>query len=207
VLVDTTFAVTLFCAGCGKLHLEKLSLFELSGTARRNIVCACGKVIGSLRTVSMGHYELSASCAVCGERHSARFSREISSGAETVALGGSCRLANLGFVGSLRTARDEFARRQERLRDYLAAPLTAETTAGDPSVRLFELINRLDDLAAQDNIYCGNCGGSVIGIEVFDNFVVLFCSDCGNMFEFSALTREDVERVRTLKFIELAPGR
>lgn len=197
MLIDTTFAVVLFCPACGRMHLEEVSVFALrSGT--QTINCFCGYQLAHLRNVdrercllSFGYYN---------HMQSIYFSLKIIEANRVYPFPGFGFIDEGGFIGSLQAVRSEFA--LAAATKSMANDFGAKVDA--PEV-MFEVINKVDDLAVSGSICCGNCWHNDIGLEIFDNFILLYCSHCGNMYEIRARCQEDARSIRKVNFIELQP--
>lgn len=198
MLIDTTFAVVLFCADCGRMHLEEVSAFSLYRKTK-NIICACGKHLGCLRALGSDRYMLSLGAIEQGV-HAVRFSRNILDTNKVYPFPSMCCREEGGFVGSLQAVCNELEFTEKETAHSIDFPDCIDA----PEV-MFEVINKVDDLAISGSICCGNCGHSEIGLEIFGSFILLYCSHCGNMYEIRAKYQEDAKYIRKINFIELQP--
>ena len=178
--------------------MEEVSAFSLYRKTK-NIVCVCGRHLACLRFLGGDRYMMSLGSATQG-MHDLRFSRSILDTNKVYPFPSMVCGEEGGFWGSLQAVQSELMcakRETARAIDFF-------DSVDAPEV-MFEVINKVDDLAISGSICCGNCGHSEIGLEVFDSFILLYCSHCGNMYEIRAKYLEDAKHIRKINFIELQP--
>ncbi len=205
MLINTTVTIALFCVSCGKVHREELSYFVLGNSGIMDINCGCGHNIGVLKGLSQGRYRLFFYCEICKDVHSIELSRRGFAQEDALRLFAACQQTEIGVVGNSGAVQQELFDRSNELCAYLKDNLSEED-CNEPHI-LFEAINRIDDLAENGSICCGECGSNNIGLEVLDRHILLFCSGCGNMYALRAMDESDAKKIRELSFIELQPAK
>ena len=200
MLFETDFAVVVFCANCGRTHMEKISYFYLGRSLIKHITCVCGKCLGKIMPCGSGSYRMIFD-EKNGSSCSFYFDRRILNENRVMPISSSEHSSETGFLGSLRAVYKEL-RLAEKYSQFSCTGLGNADTIVNPKV-MFEVINKVDSLAMSGSIRCGECGHNRPSLEIFDSFIMLYCEKCGNIYRIRAEDKEDMKHIEKLEFIEL----
>jgi len=196
----TLATLALYCGHCGKLHMQELSRFVLHGNQQVQLRCSCGQKLATLSSTGR-QVLLRLPCAVCRKEHIVCFDvREFWQGQFEKIY---CRTEKieLGYWGEqilIRGMVDECTRECSRL----IPDIGAEEYVEDPRVML-EVLNRIHDLAEQEEVYCA-CGSCTIEVQLLPDGVVLECMCCGGVLVIPASTEGDLRCFEHVDAIELS---
>ncbi len=180
------------CSGCGRLEINQINIFQLSGQKELTYSCQCGR--GKIDVVrDRGEVHLTAYCLVCDRRHDLVVSDSRFWNIHNVSNLTCPRTGlNLGYYGGYALLQQEVDRQQKEL-EMLADGLGFDDFA-DPEIMLMAL-DILHDFAAGGDLIC-ECGSSEVSIDLFSDFIQLTCQRCQGFLSLPAGDQEDVGRLR-----------
>jgi hypothetical protein len=197
MVLDTSFLTALFCISCDRAHVEEFSLFDFIKGSTQRIICDCGNHLGKIKITQRKYYRVSIWRPFYEDYHTKCLSwADFRSGWLLELADYSSERCS--FVGAKQAVREGILRQE----NFLTEKESLFDEFADSQV-MFEILNKVDDLAVSGSICCGCCGENDISIEVFDGFIMLFCSHCGNMYKIKAVNKEDAQKIKSVRFIEL----
>lgn len=205
MLLQTDLAVVVFCANCGRTHVEKISCFYLGRSLVKHVTCVCGNRLCRLMPCGSGSYRLVFGEEREGCSHSFYFDRKLLNEDRVLPISNACSGNEAGFLGSQQAVYKEL-RMADRYSRFSKTGLGSADSVANPKV-MFEVINKVDSLAMSGSIKCGECGNSRPSLEIFDDFIALYCEKCGSTCKIMAKDKEDVSRIEKLEFIELSDNK
>jgi hypothetical protein len=204
MLVNTVSTLALYCSHCGKIEMHDLSRFTLRSSVGRELTCSCGQRLATVAGVGHDQYLLDIPCVVCETNHIVCVNlRDFWQGRVNKIY---CSAANLelGFSGGRQAIEQAIADQQREFASIVRD--MANDDYVDNSQVMFEVLNRVHDIAEHGGVYC-RCGGNIIEADVQHDSIELVCAHCGGRRAIAAKTEEDLMAVKALTTIELSPGR
>lgn len=206
MLVTTQSTLALRCADCGRLEVHHLSLFDFAGGRTVRLTCSCGA--HKLTIGQKGHQVwLRFPCLLCGSTHFLYFPRAAFWAPELKRI--TCPEAGMdvGFFGLDREPPEPLEPADE-VRLDLGRQALSEQPGGaqelmeeagfddyfdNPQV-MYEMLNRLHDLAAGGKLHCP-CGNAQVQVEVLPDRIELTCPSCGRWRSLEAESDQDLARL------------
>lgn len=204
MVINTISTLALYCSGCGKIQMHDISRFDLKNTVGRELPCSCGRHQATITGVGHGQYLLDVPCVVCETNHIICVDiKEFWRGRVNKIY---CAAANLelGFSGN-RSAIEQTIAEHQREFDSMAREVAHDDYIENPQV-MFEVLNKIHDIAERGGVYC-HCGGGMIEADVQPAYVELVCSNCNGRRMIAAKSEADLVQVKSLATIEIGPGR
>ena len=109
----------------------------------------------------------------------------------------------LGFSGNRQAIEQTIAVHQREF-DSIVRDV-ANDDCVDNSQVMFEVLNKIHDIAEKGEVYC-RCGGGLIEADVQPDHVELVCVHCDGRRVIAAKTEADLRQVEAMVTIELGPG-
>lgn len=204
MVIRTESSLALYCPHCGKLHMHDFFRFSLCREVRRELVCSCGHVQAAVNSVNRRQYLFDIPCVICGTNHkifvdARRFWR-----AEADKL--YCMEGNveLGLFGRRQAIEETFSNNKHEFERLLAEDHDSDTI--DNLHVMFEIFNRIHDLAEQERIIC-SCGRPVIDAEMLPDTIEIACRQCSGHRSIPASTEAHLEEVKSWRIIQLTSQR
>jgi len=201
MLIATDTILAMRCPECGKLEYEKLSRFQFSGSGSVNIDCSCGASKLIVSTKNQRDYWIQIPCVVCETKHLLNVQGKLlwSKGEVQYLLCQETGL-ELGYIGPEEKVKDLTRSYEEELQ-----VLTGEFGDDDyfhNSEVMYEVLNRLHDIAETDALYC-QCGNRNVEVDIFPDRLELHCRECDSVNIIYAENDEDLKVIKGIDSIEL----
>ncbi|MFW5991590.1 MAG: hypothetical protein ACOCQN_00165 [Halanaerobiaceae bacterium] len=195
MVIEKSTAFAMRCPTCGRLDVEQINIFQLSGDGEVVFRCDCGTTKATIRKRGGSYISVNYYCIICDKPHSIVLPKNIFwSRKHLNTLHCLDTDLNLGYFGSYRLIREELERQQEEL-NSMANELGFDEFA-DPEVML-EILDYLHDIAATGGLYC-ECGSHNINIELFSDKLELSCHHCNARLKISAAKRADLDNIKKM---------
>lgn len=206
MVIELTTAFAMRCPGCGRLEVDQVNIFQLSGREEITFQCECGTHKARIRLKGSSYVVLEYYCIICDREHSAVLTRKQFWNQKYLnAIYCLDTDLNLGYYGLYDLINQELERQQEEL-NSMANDLGFDEFV-NPEIML-EVLDYLDDIAASGRLFC-ECGSHNINIELFSDRLELSCNNCYAYHQIPAASKEDLEAVKKLDEIKvnLSAGR
>ena len=187
--------LALYCLRCGRIETSDLHCF---GMKSKTLTCTCGEQQADVTATRHHQYLLSVFCSICETKHILCLEEKPNS-QEPIKLYCPHENVEIGFIGR----RDAVEKLLLQHKCEYEQVCELEDTVEDPQI-MFEIINRVHDIAAKDNLYC-QCGSSLIRAEVGSDGVDLYCMECGGHLYLQAKLEKDLEFINACQELELVP--
>ncbi|MFP4016114.1 MAG: hypothetical protein ACLFUI_03690 [Halanaerobiales bacterium] len=195
MVLDLSTAFAMRCPTCGRLDVNHLNIFELSGEREVMFRCECGTQKAAVRKKGSRYIVVDYYCIMCDKEHSVVFPANVFwSRRHLNSLLCLETDLNLGYFGSYKLINEEIERQQEEL-NSMANELGFDEFV-DPEVML-EILDYLHDIAATGGLYC-ECGSHNINIELFSDKLELSCNTCNAVKQIPASKRGDLDAIKKL---------
>ncbi len=204
MVIRTEATLALYCPRCGKLYMHHFTRFNPPGPTRRELLCSCGQVQAVLTGVNRRQYLLDIPCVLCGNGHKVYLDAHRFWQAKADKLYCVEENVELGLFGDRRIIEETFATCKHEFERICEADYENERI--DNLHVMFEIFNRVHDLAEQGHIVC-NCGNPLIDTEMFPDAIDITCHRCGGRRIILANTEEHLEEVKSWKSIQLTVPR
>ncbi len=163
------------CPCCSAITVRDVNLFDFSGTTSAEFLCTNSMCSDSNVRVSSkkDRYAISVNCPICGETHLYNIRKIAFWHNDFFVL--RCSESGFGvlFIGSEKKIRSEIAEQEKLINE-----LEEDFTVSEELSVIFEAVEHINELAKNNSISC-SCGGRNIAIEIDNDFITLFCRDCG----------------------------
>jgi hypothetical protein len=202
MVVPTEIKIALRCPYCDKIEINSLSLFEFSGTSSIIKKCSCGEELLNIHTKNNKVYLLQYYCVMCDSLHVIPLKRHQiwSYNKEGFEISCSDTAINVGFIGKTNWIKDKIKEQPHTLAEF-AKQMGFTEYFMNPEI-MYEILEHIYHVAENGNLYC-SCGNYDLDIEIFPEYIELFCEDCGFSEIITAKTEDDLNRVIFLSKIEL----
>ena len=204
MIIETGALLAMRCPECGKLDYHYLSKFEFGRRKKVEIACKCGfikLVVNTSGPRERKIYVLQVPCVVCESKHTHYLSsRRFWSDEVSYLLCQETGL-ELGYLGAEEAVR-ELAVAQEEDIESLANEFEGEDRYFNNSEIMYEVLNRLHDIAEQGALYC-QCGNLDVEVDIFPDRLELHCKECDSINIIYAETEEDLRVIKDIETIEL----
>ena len=195
MVLELSTAFAMRCPTCGRLDVDQLNIFQLSGDQEVIFQCECGTRKAVIRRKGFRYVSVDYYCIMCDKEHSIVFPSNVFwSKKHLNSLLCLETDLNLGYFGSYKLINEELERQQEEL-NSMANELGFDEFA-DPEVML-EILDYLHDIAATGGLYC-ECGSHNINIELFSDKLELSCNSCSAVKQIPASKRADLDAIKKL---------
>ena len=192
MIIEKRSSLATRCSGCGRLEINQINIFQLSGTKELTYSCECGREKISIKR-ERSSVMLTPYCLVCDCRHELKMSGvDFWNGSSVEKLVCPRTGLNLGYAGSYQLLQKEVDRQQREL-EMLADGLGFDDF-DDPEIMLAAL-DIMHDFAAEGNLTC-ECGSVEVSIDLLSDKILLTCCRCQGILTIPAGCREDVKRLR-----------
>lgn len=175
MILTTNTTIACQCPQCGVFEFNSLSLFAFSGRGRKNYVCGCGVTLISISSRTRLQFNLSYTCAYCGEIHYLRLSRRAIWGTEVLPLVCPDVGASVGYIGPKQKVSHACHEREKSIGE-LAVELGYEEEFENPEVML-QILDHLHRLAKLGKLGCA-CGNHQLSFELQQDRIELYCEFC-----------------------------
>jgi len=156
MIIETGALLAMRCPECGKLDYHQLSRFEFGMRKKVEIACKCGFIKLVINTKDRKDYMLQVPCVVCESKHMRSISSRRFWSDDVNYLFCQETGLELGYLGPEEEVR-ELAEAQEESIESLANEFEGEDKYFNNSEIMYEVLNRLHDIAEQGSLYC-QCG-------------------------------------------------
>ncbi|ACL70552.1 hypothetical protein [Halothermothrix orenii] len=193
MVIEHSSAFAMRCPTCGRLEVNQLNIFQLSGNKTHRIKCQCGRQKVSFKRKGRKFISIKFYCIICDREHVTVIPRDefFTKNHLNVLVCPNTEL-NLGYYGSYLLLREELNRQQEELNSI--ANEMGFDDFNDPEIML-EVLDHLHDIAAEGSLFC-ECGSHDINIDLFSDKIQLLCNNCNSSLVVPASTREDVDLLK-----------
>ncbi len=195
MVLELSTAFAMRCPTCGRLDVDHINIFELSGDQEVIFRCECGTQKAALKKKGSRYISVNYYCIMCEKEHNVVFPGNIFWSKkhlnDLLCLDTDL---NLGNFGSYELINEELKRQQEEL-DSMANELGFDEFA-NPDIML-EILDFLHDIAATGGLYC-ECGNHNINIELFSERLELTCNTCNAVKQIPASKRADLDSIKKL---------
>ena len=200
MVVELSIAFAIRCPDCGRLGVDRVNIFQLSGNKGYSIYCECGSRKAVIRREKSGRITINYQCIICDYSHSIVINKD-QYWSNTCINSIYCPETNLnlGYYGSYKLIKAELDRQQEEL-DLMADELGIDDFV-NPELML-NILDFLHDLSAGGYLYC-ECGCHDIYIELFYDRVELTCNNCSATLTISATSVKDLNKLKIMDEIVL----
>ncbi|MFW6029104.1 MAG: hypothetical protein ACOCRO_02495 [Halanaerobiales bacterium] len=193
MVLEKSTALAMRCPTCGRLKIDQLNIFQLSGNRVHEIYCDCGSKKMSVQKKGSDHITLKYYCIICNHEHKAILpAQEFWSRNKVGSLLCHETKLNLGYYGPYELIKEKLKEQQKEL-DSMANDLGFDDFA-DPEVML-AILDYLHDIAAQGNLFC-ECGSHDINVDLSSDKIKLSCNNCGTTRNIPAENRQDLEMLK-----------
>ncbi len=189
--------IAYICPHCFEASLSELSLFELSGNCRVDLVCSCDDCSEKCVSISRSNskFRISIYCAICGGVHEFIVSQSAFVSQKLLAF--SCLDSDIGvfFCGK----KDEVEKAVEQNIEYINA-LEEEIENDDYDLysKILEAVKRLSD---EGKILC-SCGCDKIFVDTIEDEICLVCSKCFSYYPLEA-NQNTLDELENSEFFEI----
>lgn len=201
MIITTGALLAMRCPECGKLDYHKLSRFEFGRRKKVEIACKCGFVKLVVNTRDRKDYMVQVPCVVCESKHMRSISSRRFWSDEVNYLFCQETGLELGYLGPDEAVR-ELAEAQEESIESLANEFEGEDRYFNNSEIMYEVLNRLHDIAEQGALYC-QCGNLDVEVDIFPDRLELHCKECDSINIIYAETEDDLRVIKDVETIEL----
>lgn len=195
MLLEQSTSFAMRCAECGRLEVNKINIFQLSGKQEVSLKCECGTHKATISSKGSRYITINYFCIICDREHTAIFPKSVFWSKKHL---NSIRCLetdlNLGYFGSYKLISEELERQQEEL-NSMADDLGFDEFV-NPEVML-EILDYLHDIAAKGGLYC-ECGNHNINIELSSDKLEIFCNNCYASRQIPASKRADLDAIKKL---------
>ncbi|MFW5855637.1 MAG: hypothetical protein ACOCVB_00035 [Bacillota bacterium] len=205
MVLELSTALAMRCPTCGRLDIDQLNIFQLSGGSSHHIDCECGNRKMTVAKKGTDYISISYYCIICEKEHSVVIpARRFWTPERLQSLVCVETNLNLGYYGSYRLIDRKLKKQQEEL-NSMANELGFDDFV-DPELML-SILDYLHDIAANGNLFC-ECGSHDIDIDLFSDRIKLICKDCQASFTIPATSRRDLDKLKKLDelIIDLSTG-
>ena len=200
MLIEKKSSLLIRCSSCGRLEINQVNIFQLSGDRKLKYRCQCGVEKISISRES-GSIILLPYCLVCDCRHRLEIPEQSFWGREG-ARDLSCPRSGLqlGCCGSYVKLKHRVDRQQQEL-ELLADGLGFDDFENPEA--MLTVLDVLHDFAAAGRIIC-ECGNFDINVELDSERVTLTCGFCGALLSVPAAGEADISWLRNQENLELS---
>ncbi len=203
MIVPTETIIALRCPYCDKIELNTLSLFEFSGTSSIGKKCSCGEELLNIYSKNNKVFWLKYYCAMCDSFHVIPLKRyQIWALNNTNGFEISCNdtAISVGYIGKNNWVKEKIKEQPHTLAEF-AKQMGFTEYFTNPEI-MYEILEHVYHVAENGNLYC-SCGNYDLNIEIFPEYIELFCEECGYSDIISAETEDDLNKVIFLSKIKL----
>ncbi len=201
MIIETGALLAMRCPECGKLDYHHLSRFEFGRRKKVEIACKCGFIKLVVNTKDRKDYMVQVPCVVCESKHMRSISSRRFWSDEVNYLFCQETGLELGYLGPEEAVR-ELAEAQEESIESLAGEFEGEDRYFNNSEIMYEVLNRLHDIAEQGALYC-QCGNLDVEVDIFPDRLELHCKECDSINIIYAETEDDLRVIKDVETIEL----
>ncbi|MFW6306825.1 MAG: hypothetical protein ACOC1N_05545 [Bacillota bacterium] len=195
MMLELSTAFAMRCPTCGRLDVNQLNIFQLSGGQEVSFYCECGTHKASIIRKGPRYINVRYFCIICDIEHSIVFSSRIFwSRKHLNSLFCLDTDLNLGYFGSYKLINEELDRQQEEL-NSMADDLGFDDFV-NPEIML-GVLDYLHDIAATGSLFC-ECGSHIISIELYSDKVELSCQTCNAVSYIQASKQSDLDNIKKL---------
>lgn len=192
MLIKQIRTITYLCPVCGLTHFEVISLFNFSGKNELTIGCKCGKSHLRISTEEYKKYSVFVPCIGCGNEHKYVLDFYHMWVKPINILNCKQNALEFCFIGNDNEVRKQLDS-SEMQKDAVAATIGFEKSFKNSWVML-EAVNKIHDIAEQDNIIC-ECGCKDISIYMLDDKIILQCTRCSGLEVINAKDNFDLKKI------------
>lgn len=200
MLLELSTAFAMRCSECGRMELNIIDIFHLSGKQKVSLQCECGTHKAIISRKGSDYISIRYYCIICDSEHNIVLPRKVFwSKRHLNSIVCFESDLNLGYFGSYKLVNEELERQQEEL-NSMANDLGFDEFI-NPEIML-GILDYLHDIAAKSSLYC-ECGNHNINIELFSDRLEISCNNCFAVKKIPASTREDLDKIKKLDEIIL----
>ena len=204
MVIRTEATLALYCPHCGKLHMHDFNRFNQLSSIRRQLVCSCGNLQAVISGMNRRQYLLDIPCVLCNSSHKIHLDSRRFWHAQAEKLYCAEENVEIGLYGDHKVIEETFAAYKNEFAQICEDDLDGESV--DNLHVMFEIFNRVHDLAEQGHIDCG-CGIPLIDTQLYPAAIDLTCRQCGGRRIIPASTEEHLEEVKSWESISLVLSR
>ena len=195
MVLELSTALAMRCPTCGRLNIDQLNIFQLSGDTRHKIFCECGSHKMTVSKKGADHIVVEYYCIICDHEHSAMLSaNKFWSKNHLSSLVCLETKLNLGYYGPYMLINEKLEKQQEDL-NSMADELGYDDFS-DPEL-ILAILDYLHDIAANGGLFC-ECGSHDISIDLSSEKVKLICNNCQATYVVPVSSRKDLDRLKKL---------
>ena len=200
MVIKLTTSITIRCSDCGKLNIDRINIFQLSGNRKFNVYCDCGSKKITLRKTK-GYLEVFYYCSVCDSEHR-KVIPENKFWYLTTSKPLKCTRINLnlGYYGAHDLLAKMILQQKEEL-DSMANELGFENFS-NPEL-ILEVLDYLHDLASRGSLIC-KCGYQGIYLNIGSDRIQLSCNFCNYSVDIPVSSKEQLNNLKDLNELILA---
>lgn len=204
MVINTISTLALYCSRCSKIQMHDVSRFDMKNAVGRELICSCGHLQATINGARHDQYLLDVPCVVCETKHIVCVDIKDFWGGQVNKI--YCSVANLelGFGGKREAIEQTIAEHQREF-DSIAREVAHDDYIENPQI-MFEVLNKIHDIAERGQIYC-RCGGGMVEADVQPDYIELVCNHCDGRRIIAAKSEADLLKIESLTTIELGPGR
>jgi hypothetical protein len=194
MVIERNIAFALRCPTCGRLDVQHINAFQLSGDKPHELYCECGNRKASIMRKGEKYISITYYCIICDHEHTVVLPKEVfwSKNHLNSLLCLETDL-NLGCFGPYKLIKAELKRQQEEL-NSMANELGFDDFA-NPEV-ILETLDYLHDIASTGGLFC-ECGSQDINIELFSDKLEISCNNCNSTLQIPASSRFDLDKLKS----------
>jgi predicted nucleic acid-binding Zn finger protein len=205
MVLELSTALAMRCPTCGRLDINQLNIFQLSGDIRHEIYCECGSHKMTVSKKRSDYIVVEYYCIICDYEHSVVLpGNKFWSKNHLSSLSCLETNLNLGYFGPYRLIAEKLEKQQEEL-DSMADELGYDDFS-DPEL-ILAILDYLHDIAANGNLFC-ECGSHDINIDLSSEKVKLICNNCRASYVVPVNSRKELDRLKKLDelVLDFQPG-
>ncbi|NLM96740.1 MAG: hypothetical protein GX175_03850 [Halanaerobiaceae bacterium] len=200
MLLELSTAFAMRCPECGRMEMDIIDIFHLSGKEKLSLQCECGTHKATISKKGSNYVSITYYCIICDREHCVLLPGKVFWSKKLLnSLVCYETDLNLGCFVFYELVNEELERQQEEL-NSMANDLGFDEFI-NPEIML-EILDYLHDIAAKSSLYC-ECGNHNINIELFSDRLEISCNNCYAVKIIPASTREDLSKIKKLDEIIL----
>lgn len=192
MLIDTSATIAYKCTSCGSFEFFSVSLFILLYKKKCSLPCRCKKSSITVKQEGENNFLISIPCIGCGNEHTYLLTKKSFLSGDPAVLNCPETGMQICFVGRDETVRKKVDSLEEEM-DELMDAYGYESYFKNTRV-MFDILNRIHDIALNDNLYC-ECGGSDIELVLLSDCILLRCAKCGCDRRIAAANNKDLKSI------------
>lgn len=189
MLVEGSFLLAVPCGFCGKMEIQRISLFQLAKGKKEKFTCSCGKAQIYIKTQDYKTFEFNIPCSICGEDHIFYYTlHQLFTGKGYM---GKCSLtgSDILVIGN-KDWIESYTKKANAQMDQIMEELGFDNYFYNPDI-MMDALDGVHKIAEEGNLYC-DCGSKEIDMSLFPDRIELKCLKCNSISVIYAENREDL---------------